>query len=439
MALGRELRDTLGNLGLKGLSLGLERACRLGVVIASARVLGETAFGRFVFASTVTALLALGTDLGLGVWTTRALARRPDDSVQVIRVGLALRGLASLPYGLAVAAVSMLVVQGEARDAIVLLGFAALINAFVDHFGAILRGYERFADEARLNGTRALLTVVAGIAALAVGRSLAAVCGGLAAASLGSCLYGLGTLVRLHPVRGRSVRAGLVRLATVDRALAGSALAQSLPIWLAGLLSMLYFKVDTVFLRSLAGDAELGAYGAAFKLFEGAMILPCVVLAVTFPQLARAHEDPVVQRRLEWHVGMLLLGLGLSVGVVCLLVGGPLVRVVFGLGFGRAVASLRVLALGLPLLYLNYGLTHFLVARDMGRRNLWLAVTMLALNVALDVALIPRGSGPGAAWATVLTEAALTACCFGALWMGAARIPSLPSVPATTRTDQRAA
>ena len=39
--------------------------------------------------------------------------------------------------------------------AIALLGVAALVNAFVDHFAAVLRGRDRFADEARLNTTRA--------------------------------------------------------------------------------------------------------------------------------------------------------------------------------------------------------------------------------------------------------------------------------------------
>src|SRR5579864_4373352 len=69
-------REVLRNLTLKTASLGFEKVSRLVVVVASARALGQAAFGRFVFASTVTALLAFGTDLGLGVWTTRELARR---------------------------------------------------------------------------------------------------------------------------------------------------------------------------------------------------------------------------------------------------------------------------------------------------------------------------------------------------------------------------
>jgi O-antigen/teichoic acid export membrane protein len=432
MALLPWWRSAVSNLSLKGLSLGAERASRFVVVVASARVLGEAAFGRFVFASTVTALLALGTDLGLGVWTTRTLARDRSDGGRIVRLGLALRGAASIPYALVVGAVALGTMRGESRAAMALLGAAALVNAFVDHFGAILRGYERFRDEARLNASRALITAGAGLVALSTSRSLVALCAGLAAASLVAAVQGLATI--LSDLPDRSVKPG------GDTALARTALRESLPLWLASLLSVLYFRVDTLFLRSMAGDAELGSYGAAYRLFEGSMFLPAVVLAVAFPSMARAHaEDPPMRRLLERQVSTLLVAVGL-LGAALGLVGGPwIVRVLFGADFARSVASLRVLALGLPILYLNYGLTHFLVARDLGRVTTWLAVMMLALNVTLDLALIPRGKGPGAAWATVLSEMALTACCLGALRWSASCTRPVPSVPGGAKRDRRAA
>ena len=85
------------------------------------------------------------------------------------------------------------------------------------------------------------------------------------------------------------------------------------------------------------------------------------------------------------------------------------------MGYVHAVVSLRVLAVGLPLVIVNYGLTHFLLARDKGNVAFWLAAMMLALTVALDLCLIPRHQGPGAALATVLAEVVLTAACIGVL------------------------
>lgn len=433
MAPGGELRRTLSNLSLKAASLGLERGCRLLVTVAAAPVLGRATFGRFVFASTVTALLAASSDLGLGLWTTRTLARDRSDGERTVRLGLQLRGLATLPYGLAVAVVAGLSRDPEVGAALALLGVAALFNAFADHFGAVLRGYERFADEARLGGVRGLTITAAGLVSLGLVRTLTGFCAALAIAALASFAYGAALLLRLHPLR-----ASKGRLA-IDRALARVALRQSLPIWIAGLLSLLYFKIDTVFVRALAGDAELGAYGAAYKFFEGAQLLPAVVLAVTFPQLARAHADPERRRWLERQLVSGLFVLGAAVGAVCFVGGSALVAAVFGPAFGRAADSLRVLAPGIPLLYVNFGLTHFLVARDRERVNTWLALMMLAVTVALDVVLIPRRAGPGAALATVLAEVALTTCCLAVLATRALPARTPPPVQGSPRTDRRAA
>jgi PST family polysaccharide transporter len=431
MPLARELRDAFRNLSFKGGSLAIERGCRLLLVIVSAPILGQTSLGRFVFATTVTALLAQGTDLGLGAWTTRELARSRDGGDKIVRVALTIRLFAGLPYGLAVAAVAIFAARGEERSAIALLGITALANAFVDQFGAIHRGYERLGAEARLNTLRAVLTTTFGLAALAVARSLTGLCAGLTLASVGSCAIGLVTLLRFHSLGTASAPA------TLDRVLAKVALRGSLPIWFAGIFSLLYFKVDTLFVRSMAGDAELGAYGAAYKFFEAALTLPSVLLAVTFPKLARAHGDLPLQRKLEGYLTAVLIGFGCIAGIVCFFGADGLVRLAFGPGFGRAAASLRVLALGIPILYLNFGLTHFLIARDLATKFTWFALMMLALNVTLDLTLIPQGSGPGAAWATILTEFALTVCCLGALRRVPTRTP--PSVPREARTDPGAA
>jgi O-antigen/teichoic acid export membrane protein len=400
-------------VALKGASLGLERGGRLIVAVAAATVLGRTVFGEFVFCSTVTAMLALAADLGLGIWTTRALARDGAEQTRIVRLGLELRTFAAVPYALVVAVAAALA-GDEMRAPMLWFGLAALLNAYSDHFGAILRGRERFTDEARLNAVRAVVSTATALAAVAVGRSLPTLSAAIAIASAIGCAYGLVGIIGTPAVRqgGR-----------FDRAHARDALRQSLPIWFAGLVSLVYFRMDTVFLHVMSGDAELGAYGAAYKFFDGALLLPAVLLAVAFPRLARVHGDSIAQRRLERQIIAVLLGLGLLVGAFCFFGSELLVQVVFGAGFERSQPCLAVLAMGLPVLYVNAGLTHLLVARNQERATALLALMMLVLNVLLDASLIPRGGGPGAGAATILSELALTTGCLFAL-RSAARLPA---------------
>src|SRR4029077_20733603 len=107
--------------------------------------------------------------------------------------------------------------------------------------------------------------------------------------------------------------------------------------------------------------------------------------------------------------------LGAAAALAVYVASGSIVALIYRAGFARAVPSLRVLAAALPILFLNYGLTHFLIARDLERRNLQFAALMLVVNVTSNLLLIPRFAGPGAAWATLITEVALTICCAIAL------------------------
>jgi O-antigen/teichoic acid export membrane protein len=426
-ALGPEGRTAISNLAWKAISLPLEKGCRVLLVALAGRALGDAAFGRYQFAMTLTGMLALSTDLGLGIWTTRALARSRARGATVVRTALGVRTMVVPPYVLITLLAARIVGAGEMRAAFLLLGVAALAGAYADHFAAVLRGYERLDDEAWLNVARAVLLVGAGLLGLALRRTLGGLAAGVAAGSLLACGYGFWMLRHRYDMHG-----------AFDRALAREAVREAVPLWLASLVSLLYFRGDVLLLRPLAGDAELGAYSAAYQLFDGTRIFPAILLAAFFPPLARAHGDRERQRRWERLTVTVLLGAGAAVGAI--LCGGarPIIALVNGPSFARAVASARVLGLAVPLLYLNFGLTHFLIARDLGRRNMVFGALMLVVNVSINLIVIPRFGGPGAAWATGATELSLTLCCLAALgWLlpAATRPPPAPSTASRARTS----
>lgn len=221
-----------------------------------------------------------------------------------------------------------------------------------------------------------------------------------------------------------------------DWGLARSAVTEALPLWIATVLSLVYFKGDTILLRFFAGDAAVGSYSAAYKIFEATMVLPAIILAATFPALVRSGSKAAraavggarQHLRAELRLAGALLALGTLVAGAIFALSGFVISLMFGPAFGNAVTSLRVLCLAVPLLFLNFGLTHFLIARDLERRNMVFALAMVACNIPLNVALIPRLGGPGAAWATFATEVALTLCCLFTLrWWRMAELPPLPS------------
>ena len=404
-----DLRRALGNMAAKAGSLVVERGAQLALLLGAGRMLGVASFGRFSYANGVTGVLAFGTDLGLTLWTTRALARDRDPAfaARVLGTAFRLRVYAIAPYFACLAALAAAFGAGEVRQVLLPIGVAALARVFLDHARAVFRARERIGDEGKVNAVVASLATGGGLAAVAIShRGLAALAVGMMVGTLAGAVYGFRLLGRGYgPWTG-----------ALDRGLARRMLREALPFWVAGLLSLTYARGDVVILRALAGDAEVGAYRAAGQLFDVAKNLPAVVMTAMFPQLARyfRHARDRLRRTERGLTGSLLLS-GLLAGVALATVVGLVARRVLGPDFARIVPVLHVLALALPLLFVNCGLTHFLVARDLGVLHMIFTGAMLPISAAANLAL-DRGRGaPGAAWSVLIAEAFLTVCCLVAL------------------------
>jgi O-antigen/teichoic acid export membrane protein len=405
-------------LFFKAVSSALEKACRLLLVFVAAPVLGAASFGVFQYASTVVNLLTLCTEFGLGTWTTRALAREPERAGSIEAAGLRLRTAAIVPYVLLLGSFALAQAQGNPRNICILLGVAALAGSFVDYIAAILRGYQDFRREAAASTLRGALTLAGGLGALHLLRSLLGFAAGVAVGATASA--GL-ALLMLHR-KGRIALRDTGDRSAFDRKTARLAISETIPLWLAGILSTLYFKCDIIIVRYFCSDSEVGAYGAAYRMFEASTLLPSTIMAVAFPRLAADHGMGRARQlrwtRLERRLVTLLVSLGGLAGIAMYVASDQATNWVFGSDFARSAHSLRVLALDVPVLFLNFALAPFLIARGKERSYLVLAALLLILNVGVNLVSIRRLGGPGAAWATLVTDVVRSIGCLAVLGVG---------------------
>jgi O-antigen/teichoic acid export membrane protein len=110
-----------------------------------------------------------------------------------------------------------------------------------------------------------------------------------------------------------------------------------------------------------------------------------------------------------------LTAVGVALAIVCAGGGWWIVPAVYGDGYAYAAPAFSILALALPLFFLNYALTHQVIGWDGHRAYLAIVTLALAANVAANVLFIPSLGLAGAAIATVVTEAVVTAGCVVAL------------------------
>ena len=409
-------RRVVANMAAKGTAFAVEKGAQLAMVIVAGRTLGEARFGRFAFASSLAVVLAFATDLGLTIWTTRALARRGEATGPLLATGLRMRLAASAVVMVAFAGVALAVEDRGLAVAVLALGAAALARGLCDHARAVFRANERLGDEGKLNTAIAVLGMGGGIAGLLAGAGgIAALALGILAGTLAGAAYGFLLLGRNYgPWAGPA-----------DWTLARRMLREAAPFYLAGAFTLVYARADVLLLKLRSFDTEVGAYRAAGQLVEVVKQLPVLLMTATFPQLARGfHESRAALIHTERVIMGLLLGSGVLLGAALALAAEPIIMLPFGADFGRAVPALRTLALAVPLQFVNCGVLHFFIARDRGGLNMAFAAAMVVVNAGTNLALDGVLGAVGAAAATVVTEAALLACCLYALGVLRREAPS---------------
>jgi len=185
------------------------------------------------------------------------------------------------------------------------------------------------------------------------------------------------------------------------------------------LLGMIYFRVDSVMLGLLASNTEVGRYNLAYRLIEGAILIPSVVMAATFPSLAKGYQFRQLFRKIFLGLG----GMGLLFTGVVVALAPLLLTLAYGEELQSQTQILRWLALTLLPIYWGHLATQGLVALDRQRHYFRLTIGAVFLNVGLNWWLIPLQGAEGAAIATLITEVLMTISCFAAIWWIMSRKP----------------
>jgi O-antigen/teichoic acid export membrane protein len=201
-------------------------------------------------------------------------------------------------------------------------------------------------------------------------------------------------------------------------------LLAGLPLALGFTITTVYAQLDIVLLQFFKNFQMVGWYSAANKYVDAVAWIPQSAMGVVFPALSLLGAKD--RRRLafayEKSFKMLaILGLPLAVGLG--ITADSIVH--FTRGFEQSIPALRILAPSVVLLFVNNAFIYTLTAINRQLDFTRLALFTLAVNVVLNLALIPPFGYLGAAAASTITEAALFA---GGWWLLRRQRLPLPAV-----------
>jgi O-antigen/teichoic acid export membrane protein len=394
---------------------GLASLIGLFTFVAVTRGLGPEAFGDFATAMAFLFLPIVLADVGIAASVLREISASPERTDRVMSAALPLRALiAAGAVGLALAVGMAIPFSGQTKTAILI----GSVGSFLHLMTLSLLP----AIQAELKMHWAVVANLAG-RLLTLGFTLAALSAGFGFTSIvWAHVAGLAVTFGLHLV----VVARLVSLRPlVDTAYWRSLLRGALVLGLAISLGQIYVRLDMLLLALLKPSAEVGLYGAAFKFIEVSELLVAAISISVFPSLARfvASGDPRLPRLIQKSFDV-LIAVAAPMAVFMLTLSSQIIQLTAGSKFSEASVALKLLAPCVLFTFVNSLLIRVLLASNRDRTLLALAVSTLAVNVLLNLLLIPAYGFRAAAAISVVSEV----CMLVPAALAVRRLGALPSL-----------
>ncbi len=185
-------------------------------------------------------------------------------------------------------------------------------------------------------------------------------------------------------------------------------LPYGLRAYFGSLFVFLVLKLDILLVTYLRGATETGYYAVAVGLADLLLMFPTVVGTILFPKLSAAPDLDTRWQRVRQVLAVMvpatLVGL-----LATYVVAAPLIRLAYGAAFDPSAAAVGWLLPGVACYAINNILMNFLASCGMPLVVVYSPLIALLVNVAANLALIPRFGFVGAAMSSSLAYALMLA------------------------------
>ena len=379
------------------------RIISLFVMIYLARYLGTVGFGKYSFVFAYLGFFAVITDLGLHAICVREMSR--DSSIAPKLIGNAY--IIKLMLAVFAVAFSMIVITLasyplDTTTYIYIAAFSMLFMSFSDLYTAIFQANLRMEYNiiAKLS-----FKVLSAILILWI-------------------IFSHGTLMQVIIVLvfSEMVKTLISYLFSrkivrpqfeIDFGLWKYLFKAALPIALSSVIWIIYYQIDMVMLSPMKGDAAVGVYSAAHKLFEPFTLIPHALMMSMFPIMSEAFKSSKERLIKSYTLSLkylLIIALPLAIGTA--LLSDKIILLIYGTEFAESATAFQILVLSFVFTFANSLLLQLLIAIDKQKLTTLSTGICAIINITLNFILIPILSYNGAAIATVATNAVLFIACF---------------------------
>jgi O-antigen/teichoic acid export membrane protein len=366
------------------------------ITILITRRFGPVGYGDFTVMMAYSALFYIVTDFGLNAIVTRDLSADEGKTALYFRNLLALRlVMAAVLFAVGVLVLLLFPYSQFVKVGIVISLLTIFTQALYTSGNAVFQTKLRYdlSVVASALGSLAILLLTAFF--VMTGRGILAV---VASYVIGGVLMVLASLVFIQRMTGA---VGFAIKAKVWRYL----FLAALPLGITTIFTVVLQRADAIMLSLMTSSDVVGFYGAAYKIFEFALVFPTFFINSVYPVMVRhfkeSHEKLLSTTKLSGLVLFVISLVGMGLGY---LLAPLMIRIIAGPEFASSVLALRLLLLGLPVFYLSALFLWLLITLGKQNQIPFVYAIGAAANIILNFVFIPRYSLYAAAVTTWVSE-----------------------------------
>ena len=381
------------------------------------RYLGLAGFGQYTIIITFLSFFGILADLGLTLVTVQMISRPDVDQDKVISNLFSLRLISAIIFlGLA-----PLVVFLFPYDMAVKMGVAVTtLSFFFIALNQILVGV--FQKNLRMD--KVSIAEVAGRVILVIGVLIAVrlnygLIGIMVATVISNAINFL-----FHYIF--SIKFVKIKL-SFDKEVWKDIIKKSWPLAITIAFNLVYLKTDTLILSLIKTQAEVGIYGAAYKVIDVFITIPFMFAGIVLPIITASWAEKNIDRfkavMQKSFDALVILAVPLTIGTQFL--AKPIMTLVAGEDFSSSGSVLRILILAASIIFFGSMFTHGVIAINKQKKIISVYIFTGITAVIGYLIFIPRYSYFGAAWVTIYSEIVVVAASIFLVWKYAKFLPNL--------------
>lgn len=376
----------------------ISKLIRALMVVYVARILGVEQYGLYSYGLSLASIFFIFADIGLSSLLIREYIKKPEERrayvSTITAIKLTLIGLSIILISFVAPHISQL---KETNTLLPLFAILLSLDGLRSFGFSIFRAKNKMEFETYTEIITEIISTVIGFTILLKAPSVH----NLLLGYIASSTLGVSLILMYVGIKNISAFFKNIKLELVSSILKASA-----PYALIGIFAMLMTNIDMYLIGYFLSVEQAGIYAAALRPISILYLLPGFISTAIFPtmnQLITSKEVSKTKLLLEKSITA-TLAVALPIVIGGIIVGYPIMRVIFGVEYVQSANTFKLLLLTLIPIFPGFILSNILFSYEKRWAPLIATGAGAIVNIILDILLIPKYGIAGSAFATVLAQ-----------------------------------